>query len=149
MFRFTAEELERLKKPVKGSDRARRVALRLSEEAREQRNKSRVRKADGRCRWPGCDCRERRDRLEVAHVVNKSQGGLSEPGNLIVLCLARHQGKPSLHSGELRIEPLTEQGTRGPCEFWQQDDHGWHVVAREVAPFILEHAVLSSGEVSR
>lgn len=127
-------------KPVKGSARSARVQTRIECEERERSNKSRVRKLDHyQCRWPNCDCDKRRDRLEVAHVVDKSRGGSDDVGNLIVLCLARHQGRPSLHSGDLRIDPLTDEGTRGPCEFWRKDEHEqWVMVARERAPFICE-----------
>lgn len=112
-------------KPVKGTARAARVARRLAEQSFEAREKTAARRRDGyRCRWPSCECRQRRDRIEVAHLVNKSQGGSSHRTNLICLCVARHQGRPSLHSGELHIEPLTDRGTSGPCAFWAKDAAG-------------------------
>lgn len=126
-------------KPAKGTTRAARVQTRMAEEDFEAREKTKARKRDGRCRWPHCDCAARRDRLEVAHVVNKSLGGTSDLENLIVLCLSRHQGRPSLHSGDLKIERLTDKGTSGPCEYWARDAmQQWYMVARERAPFVLE-----------
>lgn len=116
-------------KDPKGTTRAVRVRKRIAFEQHEARMKTIVRKRDGyRCRWPGCDCRERRDRIEVAHVVNKSAGGSSEASNLICLCVARHRGRPSLHSGDLRIEPLTAAGTNGPCAFLRRylGREGWY-----------------------
>ena len=126
-------------KPVKGSARAARVQDQIGAEEYEARQKTAARKRDGRCRWPHCDCKQRRDRLEVAHVVNKSAGGSSHVSNLIVLCQARHRGRPSLHSGDLRIEPLTDEGTNAGCAFWATDSDGKkYMVARERAPFFYE-----------
>lgn len=128
-------------KPVKGAARAERVADRIREEQREQRAKTAARKRDGyRCRWPHCDCEERRDRLEVAHIRDKSLCGENDSANLICLCLARHQGRPSLHSGDLAIRPIDEKdGANGPVEFWYREARGtWFMVARERAIGILE-----------
>lgn len=128
-------------KPPKGSARAARVAKRLKKEAKESTAKSAARKRDGyRCRWPHCDCEERRDRIEVAHLVNKSQQGKNDPKNLITLCVARHQGNPSLHSGDLEIRPVDpRQGANGPVEFWKRDKSGrFYLVAREIRLHQLE-----------
>jgi 5-methylcytosine-specific restriction endonuclease McrA len=119
-------------KPPKGSYRRERTQKRLAVESEEDRNKAIVRKRDRKCRWPFCDCAKFRERLEVAHVVSKSLGGSNDPSNLILLCVSKHQGRPSLHSGDLAVAPQTSAGTNGPCDFKAQDDKGrWHVVASE------------------
>lgn len=125
-------------KPAKGSAREERRQKREAVEDYEDREKTKARKRDGyRCRWPGCDCAERHERIEVAHIHDKGIGGdhglRSSVDQLICLCVARHQGRPSLHSGDLKIEPLTAEGTNGPCNFWRQDDKGWYLVAEEVS----------------
>jgi hypothetical protein len=133
-----------LQKPAKGTAHAERVQKRMAVESHEDREKTKARKRDGyRCRWPGCDCFERRDRIEVAHIEDKGMGGdhglRSDADMLICLCVARHQGRPSLHSGDLRIEPLTVAGTNGPCAFWKVGDDGReYLVAQERAPFVYE-----------
>jgi hypothetical protein len=126
-----------LVKPIKGSSRAARVAARIAEERHEDREKTKARKRDLRCRWPGCDCQTRRDRIEVAHIEDKSLLGPSDSENLVCLCVARHQGRPSLHSKDLRIEKLTPAGADGPLSFWARDyDGSWYCVALESAPFL-------------
>lgn len=131
-------------KPAKGTARAERVERRKAIERYEDRQKTLARKRDGRCRWPGCDCKARRDRIEVAHIHDKGIGGdhglRSAVELLICLCVARHQGRPSLHSGDLEVRPVNElDGTNGPCEFWRRDDHHeWYLVAREIRPFQYE-----------
>lgn len=131
-------------KPAKGTARAKRVEKRVKVETKESSEKTKVRLRDGyTCRWPHCDCRQRRDRIEVAHLDDKGMGGdhgtRSHASQMITLCLARHQGKPSLHSGDLKVVPLTDEGTKGPCEFWATDENDqWYLVAREREPFVYE-----------
>lgn len=128
-------------KPAKGSAKAARVDRRLKDEAQEDRAKTAARKRDGyRCRWPSCDCEARRDRIEVAHIVNKSNGGENHTRNLICLCVARHQGRPSLHSGDLSIRPVNgKAGADGPVSFWMKAKGGkWFMVAQERHIHVLE-----------
>lgn len=120
-------------KPAKGSSLLARHARRKALRAQEQREKEAVRKRDVRCRWPSCpDCATTKTRLEVAHLRAKGMGGdhgaRSERSHMILLCFLRHQGPRSLHSGDLRIEPLTERGTDGPCRFLELRESGWSVV---------------------
>lgn len=112
-----------------------RKAVKSAEDA----EKRKVRLRDKTCRWPHC---KPETRLEVAHVVSKGMGG-DKGGNrsaahqLILLCFLCHQGPISLHSGDRKVEPLTEAGTDGACIFWQQDEQGvWFVVAQEIQPFV-------------
>ena len=97
----------------------------------------------GRCRWPHCECRTLGLSLESAHLKALGMGGnpdssRDDPRNLITLCIETHRtGRLSLHKGTRKIVPLTDEGTRGPCEFWQDDEHGqMYLVARERAPFV-------------
>ena len=121
-------------------------ARRTSREGDERDAKAEAKRADGgRCRWPGCDCRQRRLPLEMAHVEAKGMGGTpdgrrNDPRNLITFDIETHRtGRKSLHSGDRKVVPLTEDGTRGPCEFWMTDEVGqMYLVARERAPFIYE-----------
>lgn len=119
-------------KPPKGTFLRERKQRQMDADAAEERNKAIVRKRDKTCRWPHCDCGRFKLRLEVAHMVDKSLGGSSEPDNLILLCFEKHQGRPSLHSGDLDIQPQTPAGANGPCDFRKKDDDGrWIVVASE------------------
>jgi hypothetical protein len=50
------------------------------------------------------------------------------------ICRQHHRGPVSLHSGDLRVVPLTDKGTDGPCEFQQRNSkmpNGWEVVGGE------------------
>jgi hypothetical protein len=102
-------------------------------DAYEAREKAKVRARDRKCRWPHCDCHKLNLPLEVAHVVSKSIGGSNDAANLILLCIEKHQGRPSLHSGDLEVRPHDEsKGTNGPCDFLVlRDDGRWEVVASE------------------
>ena len=129
-----------LQKPVKGSvwleGRARRKAITQREEA----NKLKVRKRDRMCRWPHCEnCKTYKPRLEVAHVTAKGMGGdhgtVSDASHMILIDHLTHQSGPSsLEQHGRRVEPLTDQGTNGPCQFLARDERGeWYVVATEIA----------------
>jgi hypothetical protein len=110
----------------------------------ERLGKDSAKKDDGgRCRWPHCDCRKIKQPMDGAHLDAKGMGGnpkgdRHDPRNIITLCREVHRtGRKSLHSGDRRITPLTEDGTRGPCLFEMTDEHGrWFVVAEEREPFI-------------
>lgn len=111
-------------KPARGTLRALREAKRQRVRAEELRAKAECRRRDGdRCRWPGCT---ETTRIESAHLIAKSLGGLNDRQNLVRLCEAHHRGPVSLHSGDLRIEPLTERGADGPLLFLRRDEaQGW------------------------
>lgn len=120
------------KKP-KGSYLIERREKRKKAKAFEEGEKRKVRTRDVRCRWPSCEyCREFKPRLEVAHLNDKGMGGdhglRSTADQMLLLCFLIHQGPRSLHSGDRRIEPLTERGTDGPCLFLELKEAGWCVV---------------------
>jgi hypothetical protein len=121
-------------KPARGSLRAERKAKKNARESYEDAEKAAVRKRDGDvCRWPSCGSR---DGIQTAHLQDKGMGG--DHGNrthrttMIRLCFDHHLGPESLHSKDLRIEPLTERGTDGPVLFLRADEQrGWCVVHAE------------------
>jgi hypothetical protein len=62
------------------------------------------------------------ERLELAHLKGRQMGGnptldRDTPENTMLVSASLHQGPRSMHSGHLRIRPLTTLGTRGPCGF--------------------------------
>jgi hypothetical protein len=131
-------------KPAKGSSLIDRKERRKAIEAAEEREKDAVRADDRRCRWPQCEnCRRYKPRLEVAHLEAKGYGGdhgtRSDRTQMVLLDYLTHQGADGLEQHGRRIVPLTERGTRGPCEFWRRGEDGvFYLVARESAPFVYE-----------
>ena len=64
--------------------------------------------------------------LELAHKTGRGMGGRSSvdtaDNTLIVNRWLHRTGTRSMHSGHLKVRPLTDKGTRGPCcfEFYEQ-----------------------------
>lgn len=129
------------------------------EDAQKKLARARDQKALGhRCRWPYCTHRDQP--LEMAHVRAKGQGGdpegiRSTSDNLIRLCRPHHLWDPqdghpegSIERHNLKIDPLTDLGTNGPCvfsrEYVRMKDDGtgleqlWIVIARERAVGVLD-----------
>lgn len=117
---------------------------------KERQSMDVARKADRGCRFPLCGCKKLGLRVEVAHLRHRGMGGnpkgdRTQPDNVISLCTHRHQhGAVSLHKGTLRIEPLTDAGTRGPVAFYidrqyayTEGPDGWFCVAHETSPGML------------
>jgi hypothetical protein len=87
-------------------------------------------------------CRER-ERFETAHINDKGMGGdhglRSTADQMVRACFFHHQGKWSLHSGDLRVEFLTDARANGPIEVWGKDEQGGeYLVGREAAVGIWE-----------
>ena len=124
-------------KPLKGSALRERRDRQRAIRAHEDREKAKVRRRDVICRWPSCEnCRRYKPRLEVAHLAGKGMGGdhgeRSTAANMMLLDYLTHQdGTDSLHAQTRRIEPLTDQGTDGPCRFWRLTEAGWLVIHTE------------------
>lgn len=103
--------------------------------------KTELRKRDGiGCRWPGCVFWKHGYRVEAVHLVDMGMGGdkqliRSDLSTMIRLCIRHHQeAKGSIHSKHIRVVPLTQAGTNGPCQFEEQDfksPNGWKVVGVE------------------
>lgn len=126
-------------KPAKGTALIERRERRRAVEAFEDAEKHKVRIRDRmQCRWPQCGyCRRYKNlTLHCAHIYGKGIGGdhgfRSTADNMILLCSLRHEGPISLHSGDCRIEPVTDRGADGPCRFWINDEQrGWTVIHTE------------------
>lgn len=133
-------------KPAKGTALMERRQRRKDTKAAEDHEKDLVRARDKRCRWPHCaNCKQWQPRLEVAHLTAKGMGGdpamvRTSADRMILLDWLTHQaGTSSLEQHGKWIVPLTDRGTDGPCEFWQDDEQGRpFLVARERAPFLYE-----------
>ena len=119
----------------------RSVKTRRANKARHNAQKARrikaaVKVADGgTCRWAGCETPPDTfwGQLEVAHLQAAGMGGDPQlrrmvPENLITLCRWHHQGPHGLHSGQATIDPVTEQGTRGPVFCLRLVDSQWVMV---------------------
>lgn len=126
-------------KPARGTALLERRAKRRALDAHEKAEKAAVMVRDGRqCRWPRCEYRTMRIPIEVAHVLgHKALGGnpandRSQRNRMAAMCKLHHQGATSLHSGDLRIEPLTQGLLDGPCAFYEKSDTGrWDCVGVE------------------
>lgn len=120
-------------KPVKGTALLERRARRAKRDAAEKSQKAKVVARDGShyCRLvPQC---QEREKHETAHVRAKSLLGGSDKSNMLRACLFHHRGNWSIHSGDLRVVFLTDQGTDGPIEVWSKrsDGPGEFMVGRE------------------
>lgn len=125
-------------KPAKGTALIERKQRRKAIEAHEDAEKAKVRKRDKVCRWPHCaNCKAFSPRLEVAHLTAKGMGGdhgtVTSADRMVLVDYLTHQGADGLERHERRIEPLTADGTNGPCSFWLRVDGVWTLVAEEVA----------------
>jgi hypothetical protein len=132
-----------LQKPQRGASLLARREKRSAIRAHETTEKAKVRQRDGDhvCRLVP-HCRER-EKHETAHLDDKGMGG--DHGNrttadrMIRACFWHHQGAWSLHSKDLRVDYLTDQGTDGEIEVWGRDDGGqWFLVKRESAVGVTE-----------
>lgn len=127
-----------LAKDAKGTALVERRLKRRALDAHEKAEKRAVMVRDHQaCRWPHCEFRTMRIPIEVAHLQHKSMGGnpandRSERHLMLALCRLHHQGARSLHSGDLRVEPLTHLGTEGRLAFYTRAESGrWECIAIE------------------
>jgi hypothetical protein len=103
-----------------------------------------VKKRDTKCRWP--EAHECRFQIEAAHVKDKSLCGPNTLENGIALCGWLHRrGPQSIHGKQIKVERDTPDGVPPLFSFWRQtgtfDALGqpvYHLIAREVAPFLYE-----------
>jgi len=77
---------------------------------------------------------------EMAHLDARGMGGdhgvRTFTWNLIASCHEHHRGAWSLHSGHLRVQPLTKDGTDGAIEVYAREvlrDDAWYLLLRERA----------------
>lgn len=112
-------------KPAKGDFKLDRKTTRAGITKQEEAHKARAKKRDGKCRLPFCPwCRAFKDTPmadQAAHVLRaKGMGGdpsleVSQPEDLMRLDPFAHAAQ---ERHEWAVEPLTEHGTNGPCEFY-------------------------------
>jgi hypothetical protein len=117
---LTAEEVQRLQKPARGSGLLAREAAKAAERTAEDKAIKAAKVRDGhRCRWP--EDHTCRGLLEGAHIVDKSLGGANEASNIVSLCAWLHRrGPESVHGKQLKVEADTDRGAYGPLSFWRQ-----------------------------
>lgn len=134
---ITEFESRALVKPAKGSALLDRRDRKAKIVAYEKQQKAKVVQRDGShtCRLvSGCT---ERTHHETAHVHDKGMGGdhslRSSSADMVRSCLFHHRGAWSLHSGDIKVEMLTEAGADGPIEVYGKDKHEqWYLLKREV-----------------
>jgi len=131
-------------KPSRGTALLEREHRKAALKAEEDAVIADAKRLDGfRCRWP--EQHKCRGGLEGAHVfLHRGMGG-NPAGDrttveaILTVCAWIHRrGPESIDGKQLKVEAETAQGTRGPCAYYRSTPDGWHMVARERAPFIYE-----------
>lgn len=136
-------------KPLRGTAKRERIDRKRKADAREDREKTKVRKRDGHCRWPHFTPEDqelcRRTRVtEVAHLTHKGMGG--DPQTIrsrapLMIRVCCHQGPGSLHSGDRRVVFLTPKKADGALAFLERRGPlglgRFAEVARELWPGVL------------
>lgn len=118
-------------KPAKGSAKQERIEKRAALDYAQDKAKHAAKRRDGhQCRKPGCANNLAHWRLESAHLDDKGMGGdhglrSGERSDYVSLCFLCHQGPRSIHSGDLRMEPLTAQRGDGLVRFDELTEAGW------------------------
>jgi hypothetical protein len=132
-------------KPERGTAQLAREKVKAERKATEDEAILAAKQRDGfRCRWP--EAHKCRGGLEGAHVFqHRGMGGnpagdRTTPELILPLCAWMHRrGPESIDGKQLKVEALTDQGTRGPCVFYRQaPDGSYFVVAQERVPFAYE-----------
>lgn len=108
-------------KPAKGAAVLKRKETAASLRSDEKAVKAEVTKRDGQkvCRLdPDCKHVKVGIGVEGVHLDDKGMGGdhgvRTTRDRMLRGCLIHHQGAKSLHSGDLRVQYLTDKGTDGP-----------------------------------
>ena len=120
-------------KPAKGEYRAAQIARSNAVKATEDRAKLAAKVREGyRCRVPGCTWNLQKWRLESAHLADAGMGGNpdgsrgSERRHYVAVCFQHHQGRRSMHSGDLRAVPLDPVALGdGLVRFEELTEGGW------------------------
>lgn len=108
----------------------------------------RVRARDKTCRFPQCPCRKLNLRTEVAHSSHRGMGGnpagdRTTTAGLVLLCLDRHQGRTSLHSGDIQWTSVTSAGADGPIEWHMLYEGRWVRLATEAFRGVVVEAAIT------
>jgi hypothetical protein len=135
-------------KPARGTKKLEHIDKTATAKTKEDKNKSKVRKRDGHCRWPHLTPEAKalchREHAECAHLTAKGAGGdplsiRSTPELMINVCAPVHQGVGSLHAGDRKVLFLTKDKAAGPLAFFERRGARgkWVEVARELWPGVL------------
>ncbi len=115
-------------KPAKGSALLAKRQKRAEVLSHEKAEKAAVVARDGAkfCRLvPGC---REREKFETAHLDDKGMGGdhghRTTADTMVRACFWHHQGRWSLHSGDLRVVYLTDAKADGPIQVWGKGEDG-------------------------
>ena len=131
-------------KPARGTALLERELRKSERKAAEDAAIREAKQRDGyRCRWP--EKHKCRGELEGAHVfLHRGMGGnpagdRTAPELVLPVCAWMHRrGSESIDGKDLKVDAETAAGTAGPCSFWRRTERGWHLVAREILPFVYE-----------
>jgi hypothetical protein len=138
-------------KPARGTAKAARKARRRANIHAERLAKATVRKRDGRCRFPLCQCHKLRLPLEASHQKHKGMGGnptgdRSTSAGMVLLCRPRHRGWfRSVDAGAIWWEALTPDGADGPIRWWG-DPRELAYVAHLLPPGVTEMLLATESE---
>lgn len=119
------EPRARLKRQAKAADEA---AWRAVCKVVDLRDRHRCRVCHRRCDPEAIDLLRRAHRH---HVTYRSAGGQDLSSNLVTLCAECHAEE---HAHQIKVEGNADVA----IEVWRLGEAGWHLVAREVLPFIVE-----------
>lgn len=142
-------------KESRGKHEAERKAKRAEVKTHERKEKQAAKTVAPGCRWPKFDHDSKRHvclgQLEAAHGVAIGMGGDRDGSrtnrrDLLVVCSLIHLGDNGIERHARRWEPLTEQGTLGPCAFYRREPSEtkpgewgpWVLIGVESSPGILE-----------
>lgn len=110
-----------IKKPVKGEAWLKAKSVRADRVAAEQKAMKLAKKLDGGCRYPLCEYKTKKPRIDAAHQHHRGMGGnpsgdRTTSDQIISLCFIDHA---AYDRGDIDFEPLTDKGTRGPCAWYR------------------------------
>lgn len=120
-------------KPRKGDKWLATKATKAERRAHEQREMQAALRRDKRtCRFPRCEFKGMP--VDPAHLDHRRMGGnpsgdKTDRTTVLALCRRHHD---EFDKSEIDIEPLTKNGTAGPCAYYRRTEAGrWAHVASE------------------
>lgn len=114
-------------KPLRGDGLLASRQRTKDRKAHEERVMGEAKRRDGSvCRWPDCEYKTDRLPIDPCHLVHRGMGGdpkgtRTTKDSIIALC-RKHHGL--MDAALIEIEPQTEQGTDGPCAFYELREGG-------------------------
>lgn len=152
---------------VRSSLKVQRALASADVRAREDTNKTKVRKRDKFCRFVDCGCYRFKLALHVSHQEHKGAGGnpkgeRSHPDLMLLVCSARHrENRISIDNKTLRWRAIGRDAKGNVLIAWDVDEralkHGpatmttyrqkWIEIARETALHIFEPLTPHQAEI--